>query len=119
MKTPFDPRHLRRQQLVEELFKRDFHNQPISNEAKTIFEQREIIDKEITTIAPDFPIHKINKADLAILRLAVYELQIDKKEPPRVVIDEAIELAKEYGNDTSPTFINGALGRMIKHGNIT
>ena len=50
---------------------------------------------------------------MAILRLAVYELLIEKKEPPKVIVDEAIELAKEYGGDSSPAFINGALGKVI------
>jgi N utilization substance protein B len=52
------------------------------------------------------------KIDLAILRLAVYELE--KRTPPKVIIDEAIELAKTFGNDNSPKFINGALGSLFK-----
>jgi N utilization substance protein B len=40
---------------------------------------------------------------------------MEKKEPPKVIIDEAVELAKEYGGETSPAFINGALGKLIKH----
>ena len=57
---------------------------------------------------------KINKIDLAILRLAVYELLVEKTQPPHVIIDEAIELAKEYGNESSSSFVNGALGNIIK-----
>lgn len=113
MKTPLDPRHHRRQQLLEALFSRDFHEQPVSDEAAAIFEAKEMLDEKIHQVAPEFPIDKINKVDLAILRLAVYELIIDKQTPPRVVVDEAIELAKEYGNDTSPRFINGALGKVL------
>ena len=52
---------------------------------------------------------------MAILRLAVYELLIEKTEPANVIIDEAIELAKEFANDTSPAFINGALGNILKN----
>lgn len=115
MKTPFDPRHKKRQHRVEELFKFDFHTQPISDATKHILENREIIDSHIHKAAPDFPIEKINRVDLAILRLSVYELLIEKKEPPKVIIDEAIELAKEYGGDTSPAFINGALGKLLQH----
>lgn len=112
MKNPQDPRHKRRQQIVEELFSLDFHKQRVGNETSKIYSKREDIDKYIEKAAPEFPVEKINKIDLAILRLAVYELSIEKKEPPKVVIDEAIELAKEYGGETSPQFINGALGNL-------
>lgn len=114
MKTPDDPRHLRRKRLIEELFKSDFHPQRISPTASRIVEQRDFIDTHIKKAAPEFPIDKINKIDLAILRLAVYELLVEKKEPPNVIIDEAVELAKEYGGDTSPAFVNGALGNIVE-----
>lgn len=115
MKTPLDPRHQKRRKLVEELFSIEFHKQRISSETKKILPHMESVDKEIKKSAPEFPIDKINKVDLAILRLAVFELTIEKKEPVKVVIDEAIELAKEYGGETSPSFINGALGNVIKN----
>ena len=112
MKTPLDPRHKKRQKLVEELFKIDFHKQRVDKDAKAIFANKEFIDKKIESAAPEFSIDKINKADLAILRLAVYELLVEKTQPTKVIIDEAIELAKEYGGDSSPPFINGALGNI-------
>lgn len=112
MKNPLDPRHKKRQQLVEELFMIDFHKQKVSNDAKKIFSKKSVIDEYIKKAAPEFPVDKINRVDLAILRLAVYELMIAKKEPAKVIIDEAVELAKEYGGDTSPQFINGALGNI-------
>jgi transcription antitermination protein NusB len=115
MKTSDDPRHIRRQQLVQDLFKIEFHKQEITDTAKLILEQREFIDEQIKKAAPEFPLDKINRTDLAILRLAVYELLIEKKEPPNVIIDEAIELAKEFSGDTSPSFVNGALGNIVKH----
>jgi N utilization substance protein B len=114
MKTAFDPRHKKRQHLIEELFKFDFLEQKVSPTTKEILDHEKMIDEFIHKAAPDFPIDKINKIDLAILRLATYELFIDKKEPQKVIIDEAIELAKEYGGETSPAFINGALGNIIK-----
>lgn len=113
MKNPHDPRHKRRQKIVEDLFKVDFHKQKVGEEAKNVFAKKELLDKEIEKAAPDFPVDKINRIDLAILRLAVYELTVEKKEPSKVIIDEAIELAKEYGGDTSPSFVNGALGNII------
>ena len=113
MKNPLDPRHKNRQKIVEDLFKKSFYNQPIDKEAESIFLNLPIIDNNIKKAAPEFPIGKINKVDLAILRLAIFELVIEKKEPPKVIIDEAIELAKEYGGQSSPSFINGALGNIV------
>lgn len=115
MKNPLDPRHKKRQKLVEDLFRKEFHDQPIDSKASDIFSQINFIDKNIQKAAPEFPIEKINKADLAILRLAIYELLIEKKQPPKAIIDEAIELAKEYGGETSPSFVNGALGNIVQN----
>lgn len=112
MKNPQDPRHKKRQKIVEELFRLGFHKQKVGSDTSKIYSKIKIIDKYIEEAAPEFPVEKINKIDLAILRLAVYELLIQKKEPPRVIIDEAIELAKEYGGETSPQFVNGALGNI-------
>jgi N utilization substance protein B len=112
MKSPQDPRHKKRQKVIEDLFKVEFHKQRIGQHAKEILEKKEFIDKSIEKAAPEFPVSKINRVDLAILRLAVFELLIEKKEPPKVIIDEAVELAKEYGGDTSPAFVNGALGNI-------
>lgn len=114
MKNPLDPRHQKREKAVEDLFKLEFHKQRVGNYAKQIADKREFIDAQIEKAAPEFPIVKINRTDLAILRLAVYELLIEKSQPQKVIIDEAVELAKEYGGDTSPAFINGALGNLIK-----
>lgn len=103
---------MKRQKTVESLFKISFHKQAVNNNTKAILSHIDFIDKKIESAAPEFSIDKINKADLAILRLAVYELLVEKKEPPKVIIDEAIELAKEYGGDSSPAFVNGALGNI-------
>lgn len=72
------------------------------------------IDKLIAKSAPGRPIAQINKVDLAILRIAVFELIIKEGIPPKVVIDEAVELGKEFGSDSSAAFINGALGRLVE-----
>ena len=114
MKNPLDPRHTKRQKLVEDLFKIEFHKQRVLPDTKEIILHLALINKAIEKSAPEFPIEKINRVDLAILRLAVYELLVKKKEPAKVIIDEAIELAKEYGGDTSPAFINGVLGNIVK-----
>lgn len=116
MKNALDPRHQKRQKLIEELFKISFLDQKVSIDAQKVLDNFEFLDEQIKAVAPQFPLEKINKVDLSILRLAVYELMIDKQTPPKVVIDEAIELAKEYGNETSPSFVNGALGKLIEKG---
>lgn len=115
MKTALDPRHKKRQEVVQLLFSYSFLEQNIPNpKAQEIISKVSEIDKTISKIAPEFPIEKINKVDLAILRLAIYELQFDKKTPPKVIIDEAIELGKEFGGEATPAFINGALGKYLK-----
>lgn len=115
MKNPLDPRHTKRQKVVEDLFKLEFHKQKIGEYAQKIITQKNLLDSQIEKSAPEFPIEKINRVDLAILRLAFYELLIEKNQPEKVIIDEAIELAKEYGGEKSPGFINGALGKFIKN----
>lgn len=115
MKTSLDPRHKKRQDLIKELFRADFHTQKISVEADAIFTVKDTLDEQIQKAAPEFPIDKINKVDLAILRLAVYELTVTKTAPKNVIIDEAIELAKEFGGESSPPFINGALGKLTTY----
>lgn len=119
MKTSYDPRHQRRQHIVQELFSTEFHKQEVSLESREIIKHTKFIDEQIQKAAPDFPVNKINRVDLAILRLATYELLIDKKAPQNVVIDEAVELAKEFANETSPAFVNGVLGHITTHAKST
>jgi N utilization substance protein B len=96
------------------LFAETFAKQPRTPElAVKILKQKKKIDKLIESAAPAWPIHHLNKIDLAILRLAVYELE-NGNTPPKVIIDEAVELAKEYGAESSPSFINGVLGTIYK-----
>lgn len=72
------------------------------------------IDKTIQKFAPDWPIDQITLVDRNILRLGVFELQFDKEMPPRVAINEAIELAKAFGGESSYKFVNGVLGAIYK-----
>ncbi len=72
------------------------------------------IDEIIEQCAPDWPLDKISKVDLVILRIAIFEILYGKgRVPDKVAIDEAVELAKEFGNDTSSKFVNGVLGTVI------
>ncbi|MBI5356881.1 transcription antitermination protein NusB [Candidatus Collierbacteria bacterium] len=59
---------------------------------------------------------RINKVDKAVLTVAIWELAIEKKTPPKVIIDEAVELAKEFGSESSPGFVNGVLGAILSRG---
>ncbi|KKR50322.1 MAG: N utilization substance protein B-like protein [Microgenomates group bacterium GW2011_GWC1_41_8] len=114
MKTHKDPRHLKRIQTVRELFADTFHKQPTQSDmTRLILSHAPEIDLLIGKGAPAWPVDKIGKIDLAILRQAVFELAIEKKTPPKVVIDEAVELAKEYGKESSARFINGVLGTIF------
>ncbi|HOA18343.1 MAG TPA: transcription antitermination factor NusB [bacterium] len=72
------------------------------------------IDKIIEECAPEWPIDKISKVDLVVLRLAIFEVLFGKKIPVKVAIDEAVELAKDFGNETSHKFINGVLGTVVE-----
>jgi len=112
MKTSYDPRHQRRQHIIQEIFSTEFHQQEVSPDSKDVLKHKDFLDDQIQKAAPDFPVDKINRVDLAILRLAIYELLIEKKVPQNVVIDEAVELAKEFANETSPSFVNGVLGHI-------
>lgn len=112
MKKASDPRHVRRIKIIEDLFSSSFQKNP--SLSSPIYPHITKIDPLIEESAPAFPIDKISKVDAAILRLAVYELLFEKKEPEKVIIDEAIELAKEYGGDKSPMFVNGVLGNVVK-----
>jgi N utilization substance protein B len=80
--------------------------------AEGVLANRDRIDQVIRETAPAFPIDQIAVVDRNILRLAIYEILIDNKVPMRAAINEAIELAKEYGGENSPKFINGVLGSV-------
>ena len=100
---------------MQDLFAWDFNQKttPINLRSQKIVKNLKKVDKMITEAAPTWPIDKINKLDLSLLRQAVFELVIEKEAPPKVIVDEAVELAKKYGSESSPSFINGALGKLI------
>ncbi len=72
------------------------------------------IDKLIIRLAPEWPLDQITAVDRNILRLGIYELKFNKEIPPKVAINESIELAKAFGSDSSSRFINGVLGSLYK-----
>lgn len=133
-------RHLSRSIVLQTLFEWDFGNQKVEdvypiferniiefapgssdrpfmdNLLRLVLEKKRDLDILIEKAAPDWPIDKISVVDRNILRIGLAELLFaDRKEvPPKVAINEAIELAKTFGGDTSGRFINGVLGAVYK-----
>ena len=70
------------------------------------------LDSQIQKYAPAWPVAQLAVVDRNILRLAIFEVLIDNKVPVKVAINEAVELAKSFGSDNSPKFINGVLGAI-------
>jgi len=77
-----------------------------------VIQNREKIDRNIKSFAPAWPIEQIPAVDRNILRLAIFEILLDNKVPVKVAINEAVELAKTFGSDNSPKFVNGVLGSV-------
>jgi len=72
------------------------------------------LDARLGPIAPEWPIDQIARMDRIILRIGLYELSNEKAVPPKVVINEAVELAKAFGGENSSKFINGVLGTALR-----
>ena len=77
-----------------------------------VLANREEIDKIIAEFASAWPISQMAVVDRNILRIAVYEIIAEEDTPPRVAVNEAVELAKRFGSDTAPGFVNGVLGSV-------
>ncbi|MFA6533009.1 MAG: transcription antitermination factor NusB [Patescibacteria group bacterium] len=110
-----DPRHEHRVKIVQQLFALSFSKGKVSvidRKTKEVISNIAKINDFIKKYAPKYPIEKISKVDLAILQLAIYELNFEKKTPPKVVIDEAIELSKELGSEKTFGFVNAVLGKI-------
>ena len=138
MKTKSDPRHTSRKIALSSIFcwlfnepnteesmvlskdametgETEFDHDLVSFLVEGVKKHSQEIDKIIEESAPEWPIDKIAKIDLVILRLAIFETIFGKKAPLKVAIDEAVELAKEFGNDTSHKFVNGVLGTVVEN----
>lgn len=113
-----DRRHIRRQKIVQELFAASFPSESNNTEhhekTDAILKITGELDAHIVKYAQKYDIEHIAKVDIAILRLAVYELLKEGKVPPKVIINEAVELAKELGGDKSPGFVNAVLGKIYE-----
>lgn len=86
----------------------------ISDLVNGVLEHRDEIDGIIQPVAPDWPLHQIARIDRTVLRIGVYELKYGKGVPSKVVINEAVELAKSFGADNASKFVNGVLGTVYK-----
>lgn len=118
MKTAADPRHLNRIKAFKQIFADSFLPQTIDNElAIETLKHKEEVDEIIQKCATEWPLSQINRVDLSVLRLAVYELLYKRETPTKVVLDEAVEIAKRYGGQNSSSFVNGALATALKHTN--
>ena len=125
-----------RENIFKMLFRVEFHDENEMNDQLTLFEEqleglketdlsyikektKEIIghlkeiDAEINEKASGWKTSRMGKVDLSIIRLAVYEIRFDEEVPEKVAINEAVELAKKFGTDDSPAFINGVLAKFV------
>ncbi len=78
-----------------------------------IFANAAEIDKIIAEFAPGWPLSQMAVVDRNILRMAIYEIMVSQETPPRVAVNEAVELAKAFGGESAPRFINGVLGSVL------
>lgn len=91
----------------------DEDSEYVHNKVFCIIEKLEEIDNAIDAVSIDWNVKRMSKVDLTIMRLAYYEMKFDEDIPVKVAINEAVELAKIYGGDDSPSFVNGILGKLV------
>jgi N utilization substance protein B len=134
LRAPRGGRHPARRLALQTLFEIDFNRADaketwtrgafragLSDEAAAfaweivegVLAHRKELDSEIATLAPEFPLDQMAKIDRNILRIALYELRVSGDAPAGVVIDEAVELAKLFGSEASPKFVNGVLATAV------
>lgn len=113
----FQPKEEMEEQLalyLEELESaKDTEKEYIRTKYAAIAEKVEMIDEKINASVTGWKTSRMGKVDLTILRLAVYEIEWDEEVPQGVAINEAVELAKRYAGEESPSFINGVLGKIV------
>ena len=86
----------------------------ILDKYRAIVEKKEEIDTLLNEVSEGWKTSRMNRVDLTILRLAVYEIKWDEDVPTGVAINEAVELAKKYSSDDGPSFVNGILAKVVK-----
>jgi N utilization substance protein B len=106
---------------VDVVFLQRLEEYPLSQEAQAfarqlvygVLQHHEELDRIIQRIAPDWPLEQMAVIDRNILRIAIFELTVDGGAPMKVAINEAVELAKLFGSDSSRRFVNGVLGTLV------
>lgn len=78
-----------------------------------VLEHQDVLDTFIHEHAPEWPLHQMAYIDRNILRMAIFEFAVDRGTPVKVAINEAVELAKTFGSDSAPRFVNGVLGSLV------
>lgn len=102
-----------RQLFLEELGQENKDTLYIQNKFEEIVSHLEEIDDMVNQVAQGWKTSRMGKVDLTLIRLAVYEIKFEEDIPEGVAINEAVELAKSYGSDDSPSFINGILAKLV------
>jgi N utilization substance protein B len=80
-----------------------------------VINHQDVLDVFIHRHAPEWPLEQMAYIDRNILRIAIFEFAIDGRTPVKVAINEAVELAKTFGSDSAPRFVNGVLGALVEH----
>lgn len=120
MQTLYEWDFNNRSQKLQELIKTNVNDNFLGGEdvdfteklIRGVTKNLEEIDKKIVYYTPDWPLDKITIIDRNVLRLGIYEMFYEKKVPPKVIINEAIEMAKTFGGPSSGKFVNGVLGAI-------
>lgn len=86
---------------------------PIRAKLEAVVAKEGTIDMILSEAAEGWRLNRMGKAELTILRIATYEIRYDEEVPDKVAINEAVELAKKYGNDSSSGFVNGVLAKVV------
>lgn len=85
----------------------------MEKKVEAIFEKIPALDEKINGAAKGWKTNRMGKVDLTVIRLALYEMAYDETVPEKVAINEAVELAKKFGGDDSPSFVNGILAKLV------
>ena len=80
-----------------------------------VVEHQPVLDTFIHRHAPEWPLEQMAYIDRNVLRIAIFEFAVDGRTPVKVAINEAVELAKAFGSDSAPRFVNGVLGALVEH----
>ena len=114
MKSKNDPRHQKRIKSIQSLYAWGITHQSNDDSLLPIISDIKKIDELISSAAPKWPLDQVNKVELAILRYSIWEMTNKSDTPAKVIIDEAIEIGKEFGDAKSSPFINAVLGNILK-----